>query len=118
MTDINSSSFGGDVGKIKGTDFDRNASVSSGEQVYSAPHKEIDNLDNAHAALVGRSMVKKYSGTPKFDGKLVASVKEDLAALDANYEKNKKSVAIEDLALQRGIPYEQAMKMGEEFRKA
>ena len=100
MTDI-SSSFGGDVGKIKGTDFDRNVPVSSGEQQYCAPHKEIDNLDNAHSALVGRSMVKKFSGAPKFDGKIVESVKKDLAALDANYAKNKKSVAIEDLALQK-----------------
>ena len=117
MTDINSN-FGGDVSKIKGLDFERSASVSSNEEVYSAPHKEIENLDNAHSALVGRSMVKKYTKTPAFDGRVVASVKSDLAALDADYAKNKKSVAIEDLALQKGIPYEQAMKMGEEFRNA
>lgn len=117
MKDI-SSNFGGDVGKINGANFDRSSSVSSNEQIYSAPHKEIDNLDNAHSALVGRSMVHKYSAAPKFDGKIVENVKKDLAALDANYAKNKKSVAIEDLALEKGIPYEQAMKMGEEFRNS
>ena len=117
MTDINSN-FGGDVNKVQRMDYDRNPSVSSNEQEYSVPHKEINNLDNAHSALVGRSMVKKYSAAPKFDGKIVEKVKKDIAALDANYAKNKKSVAIEDLALQKGIPYDQAMKMGEEFRNA
>ena len=108
--------FGGEISKIHGVSFERNTSVSGSEPVYSAPEKEIDDLGKAHSALVGRSMVKKFSAAPKFDGKIVANVKSDLAALNANYAKNKKSVAIEDLALSKGIPYEQAMKMGEEFR--
>ena len=108
--------FGGDISKIHGINFERSSSVSGSEPTYSAPEKEIDDLDKAHSALIGRSMVKKYSAAPKFDGKIVASVKSDLAELNANYAKNRKSVAIEDLALSKGISYEQAMKMGEEFR--
>ena len=53
------SNFGGDVGKIKGVNFERSESVPINGQIYSAPQKEISNLDNAHSALVGRSMVKK-----------------------------------------------------------
>ena len=112
------SNFGGDVGKIKGVNFERSESVPINGQIYSAPQKEISNLDNAHSAVVGRSMVKKMTKTPHFDGELVSRVKEDLAELDANYATNKKAVALEDAALAKGVSYEKALKMGEEFRKA
>ena len=110
--------YGGDIQKLRGINFEGGMPVSENAQVYSAPHKEIENLNNAHSALVGRSMVKKASKAPAFDEKIVESVKNDLAELDANYGKNKKSVMLEDVALSKGIPYEQAMKIGEEFRKA
>ena len=116
MTDINSN-FGGDVSKTNGINVDRTSPLPSYEPVSSAAAgKEISNLDHAHSALVGRSMVKPYTPTPNFDGEIVKAVKKDLADLDANYAKNKKSVALEDLALEKGIPYDKAMKMGEEFR--
>ena len=115
MTDINNN-FGGDISKIHGVNFERNASVSGSEAAYSAPHKEIDDLDKAHSALVGRSMVKRYSKAQSFDGALVSRIKSDLTELDENYAVNRKSVSIEDAALSRGIPYDQALKMGETFR--
>lgn len=110
--------FDGDINKIRGVNFDGSMPVSeNGEQVYSAPRKEIDNLNNAHSALVGRSMVKKVQTAPKFDAKIVEAVKGDLAELDANYALNKKSVALEDMALEKGVPYDKAMKIGEILRK-
>ena len=117
MKDIGSN-FGGDIGKISETNFDRNSVAPSGGQIQNVPHKEIKNLDNAHSALVGRSMVKKMEKTPHFDGEIVAKVKKDLAELQTNYAKNKKAVAVEDIALAKGVPYDKALKMGEEFRKA
>ena len=118
MKDIDGN-FGGDISKIRGINFDGNAPISEkGELISSASHKEIDNLNNAQSALVGRSMVKKLQRTePKFDGRLVDAVKGDLAALDENYAVNKKSVLLEDAAIKRGVPYEKALKMGEILRK-
>ena len=111
------SNFGGDVKKIRSVNFEGAMPASESEQVYSAPHKTIDNLNDAHSALVGRSMVKRIERTPKFDAKIVEAVKGDLAELDANYATNKKSVLLEDVALAKDVPYERAMKIGEEFRK-
>ena len=109
--------FGGDVNKIRGVNFEGGMPVNENAQIYSAPHKTIDNLNDAHSALVGRSMVKRVQKAPKFDARIVAAVKGDLAELDANYATNKKSVHLEDIALERGVPYDKAMKIGEEFRK-
>lgn len=116
MTDINNN-FGGDVGKIHGVDFERTAPLSGDAQIYSAPEKQIDDLDKAHSALVGRSMVKKMKKAPAFNGELAARIKGDLAALDANYAKNKKAVHLTDIALEKGVPYEKALEIGEEFTK-
>ncbi len=109
--------FGGDVSKVRGVNFEGGLPASESTQIYSEPHKTIDNLNDAHSALVGRSMVKRVQRTPKFDAKIVEAVKRDLAELDENYETNRKSVHLEDIALERGVPYDKAMKLGEVFRK-
>ena len=109
--------FGGDVSKVRSVNFDGSTPVSENEQVYSEPHKTIDNLNDAHSALVGRSMVKRVQKTPKFDAKIVEAVKGDLAELDANYATAKRSVHLEDVALEKGVPYDIALKMGEILRK-
>ena len=109
--------YGGDVNKIRGVNFEGGVPAHENAKIYSAPHKEIDNLNNAHSALVGRSMIKKVSKAPAFDAKIVESVKNDLAELDANYATNKKSVNLEDAAMDKGISYDKALKMGEILRK-
>lgn len=115
MTDINSN-YGGEISKVGGVNFEKAPSFSGSEQIASGPHKEITDLDKAHSALVGRSMVKKVSKTPSFNAQTVANVKGDLAALDKDYKRIKQSVNLEDIAMDRGVSYEKALKMGEEFR--
>ena len=109
--------YGADVNKIRGVNFEGSTPSSENAQIYSQPHKEIENLNNAHSALVGRSMVKKINTSPKFDAKITEAVKKDLKELDENYAVNKKSVHLEDVALDKGVPYDKAMKIGEILRK-
>ncbi|MDD3593435.1 MAG: hypothetical protein PHX18_02290 [Candidatus Gastranaerophilales bacterium] len=72
--------------------------------------KEIKNLDKAHSALVGRSMVNKTNKLA-FDGALAKSVKADLAELNANPQAVAASNAIFEAALKKGYSYEQAASM-------
>ena len=109
MTDINN------IGKpdyAQSVNFEGNSPSSQSEVRDLSTEKEIKDLDKSHSAVVGRSMVQKM---PKFDGRLSADIKNDLAELNADYATNKQAMAIADLAMQKGIPYEKALKIAEEY---
>ncbi len=119
MTDINNNMGADKLKQVQNVNFkglENNVNVAG----KNYADKEIKNLDNAHSALVGRSMIKKSTKTQKtadvnFNGQVAKNIKADLAELNANPELVAKAVAIGDLAMKKGYSYEQASAMAREF---
>jgi len=111
MTDINNSIGADKVKQVPNMNFEGQKSISATPQNYE--QKEIKNLDNAHSALVGRSMVKKMqkTATPEFNPEVVAGVKESLASLKGNERTVAFAGKVFDVAIAKGYSYEQAAKM-------
>ena len=101
-------------GQVPKIAFEGNTETPKTETFSSSSDKVIDNLDNSHSALVGRSMVK-MSKTPKFDGKLTTDIKGDLKKFNENYDLNKKAMLLADAAIAKGMPYDKAVKVAQEF---
>ena len=117
MTDINNNMGADKLGKLHNINFEgkRNNAKKAVGKNYT--EKEIKNLDNAHSALVGRSMIKKVAvnDVPNFDGQLVENVKDDLAELASNTKLIQKANAVFEAALAKGYSYEKATAMAREF---
>jgi len=101
-----------EIKKIQNLNFEGSKHAPSVEHKYE--QKEIKNLDNAHSALVGRSMIKK-SPLAGMDPELIAGVKESLASFKANQKIVALSDKIFDAAISSGQSYDQAAKMQAEF---
>lgn len=81
--------------------------------------KQINDLGNNPADMVGRTQVKKYEA-PSFNGqaldpKLIQRLSGDISKLDQNPELVKKSDLVFQGALDKGYSYEDAVKMQNEF---
>ena len=111
MTDFNNSIGHEKINQVSGLNFEGTKATPAAPQNYE--QKEIKNLDNAHSALVGRSMVKKMqkAAAPEFNPELVASVKESLTSFKGNEKAVGLSDKIFDAAIAKGYSYEQAAKM-------
>ena len=114
MTDINNKIGSESISHVSNMNFEGNRTEQVTAQDYS--DRQIENLDNNHAALVGRSMVKKMKKTsePKFDPQLVANIKSDLATFKGNERIVALSDKIFEKALEKGYSYEDAAKIQQE----
>ena len=116
MTDINNNMGADKIQHVQNLKFD-GLKPASDVQPKNYADKEIKNLDNAHSALVGRSMVKKVkkSDIPNFSGNLADNIKADLAELKANEKTVKQADALFNAAIQKGYSYDKAVVMAREF---
>ena len=110
MTEFNNIGSG-EIKKVQNLNFEGSKHAPSVSSHHE--HKEIKNLDNAHSALVGRSMVKKYQKSPLagMNPELVASVKESLSSFKGNERIIAIGDKIFDAAIAKGLSYEQAAKL-------
>lgn len=111
MTDLNN--IGSDkLGQIQNLNFE-GAATNDTYSVNNAPHKEIKNLDNAHAALVGRSMIKKMEkiDLPKVSPETLESIKSSVASFKGNEKAITASDAVFNAAVANGVSYEDAAKL-------
>ena len=113
MTDINKNLGADQIAKLHNINFEGAKSNAEIEAPKNYTDKEIKNLDNAHSALVGRSMVKKYQKSPLagMNPELVASVKESLSSFKGNERIIAIGDKIFDAAIAKGMSYEQAAKL-------
>ena len=116
MTDINNNMGADKLGKLHNINFEGNKANNTADAPKNYTEKEIKNLDNAHSALVGRSMIKKVAkSAPNFDGRIVGNVKADLAELENNPMLVTKADALFEAALAKGYSYDKAAAMAREF---
>ncbi len=118
MTDINSNIGADKINQVQNLNFAGSGAENVQPQNYT--DKEIKNLDNAHSALVGRSMVKKMQKQeqPKIDpilnSPLAERVKSDLVAFKGSERIVGLSDKIFEKALENGHSYEEAAKIQQE----
>ena len=116
MTDINNNMGMDKIGKIQNIGFEGKKSASVSES--GTQSKVVENLDNDHAAMVGRSMIKKISKSSiqkNFDKALVESIKSSLKELNSNPKAVKDAILIAQLAMKRGASEDQATDLALEF---
>ena len=116
MTDINNNMGADKIQHVQNLKFD-GLKTASDVQPKNYADKEIKNLDNAHSALIGRSMVKKMkkADVPAFNGELTKNIKADLAELNANEKSVKQANALFETAIAKGYSYDKAAAMAREF---
>lgn len=117
MTDINQNVGADKLSKVSNLNFEGSKATPSAPKNYT--EKEIKNLDNAHSALVGRSMIKKMQKAdatqPAFNGQTVENVKADLSFLSKNPALVSKATAVFEAALAKGYDYAKATAIMQEF---
>lgn len=114
MTDINNNLGTDSLNKLHSVNFDGAKFDADFEIAEKRQEKEIKNLNNAHAALVGRSMIKPKSNL-NFDKRIVGNIKADLAELESNPMLVTKADALFEAALAKGYSYDKATAMAKEF---
>lgn len=107
MTEFNNIGSG-EIKKVQNLNFEGSKNAPSVQHNYE--QKEIKNLDNAHSALVGRSMIKK-SPLAGMNPELIAGVRESVASFKGNERIIALGDKIFDAAIAKGLSYEQAAKM-------
>lgn len=117
MTDINNSVSTNKMGEVHNLNFAGNKTEVNLEQTLPTKEINLDSLDKNQAALAGRSMVTKktLSDAPKFDGRIVANIKSDLAQLNENPAAIAKSQTIYEKAIEKGYSPEHADKIASAF---
>lgn len=115
MTDINKNVGADQIAKLHNLNFEGAKSTADVDAPKNYTDKEIKNLDNDHSALVGRSMIKKMSKGPNFDGRIVGNIKADLKEFNENPELVTKADAVFNAALAKGYSYDKATAMALEF---
>ncbi|MCQ2958265.1 MAG: hypothetical protein MJ180_05120 [Candidatus Gastranaerophilales bacterium] len=79
--------------------------------INNASHKEVKNLDNAHSALVGRSMIHKMEKLPQVSPEVAQSIKDSLASFKGNEKAVTASDAIFNAAVAKGASYKEAAEL-------
>ena len=115
MTDINKNLGADQIAKLHNINFEGAKSNAEIEAPKNYTDKEIKNLDLDPSAVVGRSMIKKMSKGPNFNGRIVGNVKADLKAFEEHPELVTKADAIFNAAIAKGYPYDKATAMALEF---
>ena len=97
------------IGQVPNLNFEGGATNDT-YSVNNAPHKEIKNLDQAHSALVGRSMIQR-TDLPNVSPETLQSIKSSIASFKGNEKTITASDAIFNAAIARGMSYEDAAKL-------
>ena len=111
MTEFNN--IGPDkIGQTPNLNFEGGA-INDTFNANNIAHKEIKNLDQAHSALVGRSMIKRMEKTdlPKVSPETMQSIKSSIASFKGNEKAITASDAIFNAAIAKGASYEEAAKL-------
>ncbi len=113
MTDISNNLGAEKIKQMHNLNSERSKVIAETPQNYTK--KEINNLDNDHSVLLGRSMVKKMEKGPNLSGETAQNIKQDLAELYANPELIKQADALFEAAIRRGYSYKEAAAIAREF---